>query len=73
MVGRPHMAVLHLKPWTRSHCSSGYGPACGVGWARMMNLVERDAVIVAPPAIVHYFRNAEHDIVQVLRTRSVGA
>jgi len=39
----------------------------------MMNLVERDAVIVAPPAIVHYFRNAEHDIVQVLRTRSVGA
>ena len=72
MVGRPVAAVLHLKSWTRSHCSAGYGPARRVGRPSMMKLVERDAVIVAPPATVHYFRNTEHRIVQVLRTRSVG-
>jgi|SoiMethySBSTD1v2_1073268.scaffolds.fasta_scaffold3787952_1 hypothetical protein len=72
MVGRPVVAVLHLKSWTSSHCSSGYGLARRVGRPSMMNLAERDAVIVAPPAIVHYFRHTKRRIVQGLRTRSVG-
>jgi hypothetical protein len=40
-----------------------------VGRPSMMHLVERDAEIVALPAILHYFRI----IVQVDRTRWVGA
>ena len=63
MVGRPVVAVLHLKSWIRSDCSSGYGAARRVGRPSMMNLVERDAVLVAPPANVHYFSNIKHRIV----------
>ena len=44
-----------------------------VGRPSMMHLVERDAEIVALPAILPYFRIAHRRIVQVHRRRWVGA